>query len=494
MKKFLLLLIFTFLLSISSFSQKFDFTFEHQEGESTLLYYQTYFGTPTESSSLLFSINPEEKKTYRIKLKKGHSVEFVGHIGNRISFPIQRDASNLTRKGENLISLVFPIEIPDREILSYKDLLNQMITDKALSALLDKNTYTIDQNLNLGTYILHNTKNNKVTTLQPTFWKNEGMNKQLNRQDYEQINRLKSGTDASLDVNVPIVAKFGSYYSKSNLMDIRWEVSNLHIEQWQANNLNYYDILNDSRNQTFYEVVKQNLRNAPNDYKLYFVSQIEILDKVVISTINYQEAATDTRGDFSIPAPGMQIGVIGGVAYEKEKDFITRDSLTQVYLKFYVQDLTLFVKTQMELDEEERNRQQVLQKKESLEKNILEKFEILAVQNTALSAYNSINLIVSVEDAIQEKKFVVTPKDSLGNEIESEVPRVEEENTSIRLYNSIVKSMKEDIQNYKLTLQEIEVIESNLNNLQKIEQIKEDNDLEPPQALNNTTLEAIREE
>lgn len=494
MKKRTLLSVFLFFLSTILFAQKFDFTFKHQEDESVLLYYQTYFGSPTESGSVLFSINPEEKKTQRIKLKKGYSVEFVGHIGNRLSFPVQRDVSSLSRKGENTISLIFPVEIPDREILSYKDLLNQMITDKALSALLNQDTYTIDQNLNLGTYILHNTKNNKVTTLQPTFWKNEDLNKQLNGRDYQQINRLKSGGEASLDVNVPIVAKFGAYYSKSNLMDIRWEVNNLHIEQWQASDMNYYDILNDSRNESFYNVVKQNLRNAPNDYKLYFVSQIELLDKVIISTINYQEATTDTRGDFSVPAPNMQIGVVGGVAYQKEKDFVTRDSLTQVYLKFYVQDLTLFVKTQMELDEEERNRQQVLQKKASLESSILEKFEILSAQNIALSAYNSINLIVSVEDAITERKFVVTPKDSLGNEIESEIPRVEEENISIRLYNSIVTSLKEDIQNYRLTLQEIEVIESNLNNLQKIEQIKENNDLEPPQALNNTTLNAIREE
>lgn len=486
-----LICLFLFFIPTLVQAQTYNFVFRSNESSPVNVFSRTYFGSANEEpfNTLEATIPSGQTAAKKIKLKKGFSIDFQGEVNGKKTLIAKRSFESL-RKGDNPVFLVVPQDMGEKPVLSFKDLFNQLLNDKVLGYVLDPTAYQVDRNLQLGTYILHHIPSDQIDLLPPLYWKNEALTKTLNRKDLTETYRIKSENQIDVDANVPLIARLNTSYGRSSLMDVRWDVKNLRLEQWHAQDQSYYDILLDNRNRNFYNLISEKLSVAPDEYRLYFVTAIEKAESIDISTLQYRTLDASVSTGFQFPAVGTVVAAGGKGLFEQDQTFNKADSYNDVYIKFLVQDLTLFFKTQIRISEQERNLAQVRSRSEKLSAEVLEKYNYLRDNNPALTNTSSVSMIQTLARSLGERSYLELPKDTSGNVIAAKAAEVNIENEKLRIYNNILQDLKDDLVALKSTTDELEIIQNNRNNDQRLFAIKES---EENIELNRKSLNAFRQ-
>lgn len=301
-----------------------------------------------------------------------------------------------------------------------------------------------------------------VLQLTASSWKNESLIRKIDNQYFNTTSYINSSNAGSLSVSrVPFLKSLSASFSNSNIMEVIWDIQNAHIEQWQPNDKNVFQILQDPANDPFIkscvlEMKEKNL--AGGDYQLLFISAAYVVDKIKVSGRKYDAVSFNADIDFQIPPSGVEvvqpIGLSADYKYTRAKTYSNVDSTVNVYLKFLAQDYTPALNSYLSEKDRQSQKNAAIAKAESLKTSIIQQYAALPTIDETLIKTNLIDVIVPLSGSTTELPLKEEKTDSTGRNLTSPIDL--DFNKRARSYNAVLKNLTDNVNNYTITLQSID--------------------------------------
>jgi hypothetical protein len=459
-------IIFTLLcvsLTQSNFAKKFSFKLTNTTAYQIQVSAQLIKGVEKDNPDFLFLINSKDSKEFDFKVKSGEKVKFIGIGGGIETLPLVKSFDNLSSKSKNEYQLVVPTYSDRLNTIELNDAIAKLKNDNIMRVLTDSFKYSKDELPILGTFLFINSKSNRVTPLIPTYWKNENsIRKSLDNQYFKTTNYIDINNAASLSTSgVPFLKSLSTSFSSSNIMELVWDLENAHFEQWQPNDKNVLQILQDPANSSYIRSWVKQMRDenlGGGDYQLLFISSVYIVDKITISARKYTAVSFNADIDFQLPPAGVEVvqpvGVDASYKYTRAITYTNKDSSLNAYIKFLSQDYTSALNTYLSEEDIQTQLDAALVNAESLKSSITQQYSVLQSLDSSLIKTSSIDVIIPISSsttALPLKREII---DTTNTNITPNADIVF--NRKIRNYNSILASLKDNVNNYKVTLASIE--------------------------------------
>jgi hypothetical protein len=460
MKKIITFL-FLSTMTICSYAKKFPFKLTNTTAFQIQVSAQIIKGVEKDNPDFLFVLNPNESKEFDFKVKSGEKVIFIVIGGGIETLPLVKTYDILTTKDKNDYQLVVPV-LDKLNVIEINDAISKLKNDNILNILTDSLKYSKDELPPLGTFLFINMKSNTVLPLTAAYWKNESLVRKINNQYFNTTNYINSSNAASLSVSgVPFLKSLSTSFSSSNIMEVIWDIQNAHIEQWQPNDKNVFQILQDPINDLFIKACVSDMKDkklAGGDYQLIFISSAFVVDKIKLSARKYNAVAFNADIDFQLPSAGVEvvqpIGVDASYKYTRAKTYSNVDSTLNVYLKFLAQDYTAALNAYLSQQDRQLQQTTAISNVEKLKTSIAQQYSALQNIDSTLIKTNSIDVIIPIASTTNELPLKQEAFDSTNKNI---TPQFDLDfNKKVKQYNSVLKSLKENVTNYKNTLESID--------------------------------------
>lgn len=449
-------------MTLSSYAKKFSFKLTNNTAVPIQVSAQIIKGVEKDNPDFLFVLNPNESKEFDFKVKSGEKVKFIGLGGGIETLPLVKAYDVLSSNEKNEYQLVVPV-LDKLNVIEVNDAISKLKNDNILRILTDTLKYSTDELPPLGTFLFINLKSKTVLPLTAAnWWKNDNLLRKINSQYYNTTNFINSSNAASLSVSgVPFLKSLSTSFSSSNLMEVIWDIQNAHIEQWQPNDKNVFQILQDPTNDFFIKSCVSDMKDKQlggGDYQLIFISSAYVVDKIKLSARKYNAVSFNADIDFQIPPTGVEvvqpIGVDASYKYTRAKTYSNVDSTLNVYLKFLAQDYTPALNAYLTQQDRILQKNSALAKAESLKTSITQQYSALQNIDSTLIKTNSIDVIIPIASTTNELTLKQETFDSTNKNI---TPQLDLDfNRKANQYNSVLKSLKENVINYKNTLESID--------------------------------------
>jgi hypothetical protein len=446
-------------LTTNLFASKIDFNLKNTTEVELQVFYQIIDGIELDNPEFVFTIPAKGQRTVVLKVKRGQKIKIIGYGSGIESLPIVKSYDNLTSE-VNHIELVLP-KVEKLNVIELNEALSKLKNDTYLNILMDSAIYAQDRLPVLGTIIFFNLKDNATINLNPSYWKNENKIRSIQEQHFETVDYVNSSNAAGLNVSgVPFLQKLSASMSNTNMLEIVWKVNNAHIEQWQPNDKNVFDIIQDPSNRPFFDACIQEMnykKLGGGDYKLYFISSALVANSIVVSAKKYNKVVIDVNVDFQT-TPNTEVvkpvGIQANYGYTREKLYSNIDSSRNVYLKFMALDYTPALNTYINNTAKEAQKAVANANITKLVPEIVNQYTVLQnIDNTLISS-NKVEVILPIVSITSELTVLPEQYDSLGNNITAQ--EAINANKKARQFNSILANLKASIEQYKASFESIE--------------------------------------
>jgi hypothetical protein len=455
--QFLLLI----LLTNVAVAKKFPFKLTNNTAFPIQVSAQLMKGVEKDNPDFLFVLKPNESKQFEYKVRNGEKVKFIGVGGGIETLPLVKSFENLSSRIPNEYSLVLPV-LDKLNVIELNEAIAKIKNDNILKILMDSSKYLKDELPPLGTFLFIDTKANSVLPLTASYWKNEQLIRNVDNQYFNTTSYINSTNAGSLSVSgVPFLRSLSTSFNSSNIMEVVWDIQNAHIQQWQPNDKNVFQILQDPVNDGFIkacvgEMKAKNL--AGGDYQLLFISSAYVVDKIKIAGRKYNAISFNADVDFQIPPTGVEvvqpIGVDASFKYTRAKTYSNVDSTLNAYLRFLAQDYTPALNAYLTQQERKTQKDAAVAKAEGLKNSIIGQYSVLQSLDGSLIKSDAVDVIIPIANSTPELVLRTEITDSANNNITAKSEL--EYNSRARQYNSVLLSLKENVMNYKLTLESID--------------------------------------
>lgn len=460
MKSLNLIIIFA-LLTVNNYARKFTFKLTNSTAVQIQVSTQIIKGVEKDNPDFLFVLNPNESKEFDFKIKGGEKIKFIGIGGGIETLPLVKSYEILSTKDKNDFQLVVPV-LDKLNVIEVNDAISKLKNDNILKILTDSLKYSKDELPPLGTFLFINIKSNTVLPLTAAYWKNENLVRKINNQYFSTTNYINSSNAASLSVSgVPFLRSLSTSFSSSNVMEVIWDIQNAHIEQWQPNDKNVFQILQDPTNDFFIKSCVSDMKDnklAGGDYQLIFISSAYVVDKIKLSARKYNAVSFNADIDFQLPPSGVEvvqpIGVDASYKYTRAKTYSNVDSTLNVYLKFLAQDYTPALNAYLTQQDRQLQQTTAILNAEKLKTSITQQYSALQNIDSTLIKTITIDVIIPIASTTNELALKQEIFDSTNKNI---TPQIDLDfNKRANQYNSVLKSLKENVTTYKNTLESID--------------------------------------
>lgn len=458
MKKVTVTLILA-LFAIFAYPKTFNFRLLNKTGVELQIFYQIIQTREKDNPEFVFNVLPNSQRPVSLKVKKGQKIKIIGYGGGVETLPIVKSFENLIGDPIDL-ELVLP-KVEKINVIDLNDALSKIKNDNYLKILLDSSKYSSDELPVLGTFVFYNLKNNTTLKLAPTYWKNTNEIRSINKQYFETIDYVNSSNSAGLNVSgVPFLQKLGASFSNTNLLEIVWRITNAHIEQWQPTNKNVFDIIQDPSSKPFIDacVLEMNSKQlGGGEYSMFFISSALVVDNIVVSAKKYNKVIIDVNAEVQLGGPNTEIvkpSVEANYGYSREKLYSNIDSSAILYLKFLAQDYTPVLNAYINQAAKDAQKSTALSNIANLKPSIISQYKLLQTIDQTLIITEQLETILPIIDVTIDLVMKPEQYDSTGVNITTQ--DVKDYNKKVSQFNSILKSSKELIAQYKSTLESIE--------------------------------------
>lgn len=460
MKKTLLFLLLALFIQ-SVHAKKFNFKLTNTTTVPVQVSAQILRGLQKDNPDFLFVLQPNESKIFNYKLKKNEKIKFIGLGGGIETLPLVKPFSQLNSSEQNDYQLVIPI-LDKINALGLNDVIAQLKTDNILKILIDSTKYVKDEMPPLGTFLFVNKKHNTVLPLTATSWKNETLIRRIDNQNSNITNFINSLDAGKFNLSgVPFLSKLSTTFNSSNIVEVIWDIQNAHIQQWQPADKNVFQILQDPNNNSFITSCKEEIREknlAGGDYQLLFISAAYVVDKITISGREYNKVALDAFADYRLPNPGLEviqpIGLDAGYNFTRSKSFLNINSGSNIYLRFLAQDYTPALNSYLTQQERSALKNSAVNKLTTLKNTIQIQYAAIQAVDSSLIKSESIDIIMPIVLSTPELSLKAEIFNNEGANITS--PDDKNYNSKARQYNSILNTLKDNVEKYKSTIESIE--------------------------------------
>ncbi|RYZ22354.1 MAG: hypothetical protein EOO16_09490 [Chitinophagaceae bacterium] len=466
-------LLFLLGVSLSALARKFDFTLHNLSDKSLAVYVQLYKGAEFSEQRLWVTLNPNETKQLEYKLSKNERIRIVGNYQDRYTLPVDRLYDSLS-SGNNEVRMILPASERARTA-QLVDVVQKMQSDPLLRPLADSMRFLRGELPPLGTFVFYNQKDRSAQLLLPTYWKNEGGTYRS-----EPLNQSASFLLAAprTEGMAPQFSALLSSLSGTALMELRWDLTNVHLEQWQAAGKNPLQIIQDPSLEYFLracmtEILEKKLGSS--DYQLLFVSGMQLADKVVVSARRYTPRTVGE--DFPFAATDQEVALPEDTA---SKTFFVRPRLLQPAdsvsgLAYKVQGLDVTPALAAFIADQDKSALKSAEAKlESIKTDIGDIYSTLQGIDSTLQRTYSITVIASLVESMTDVTLRTIAEDKAGKPAGA---ADEAFNRKAAQFNALLATAKQRVAKYK----EVQ---------QMVEKMNDPNKPEAPKVfLSNTLLE-----
>lgn len=352
------------LMTQASFAKDYQFKFNSESKQKTLINYETYKFKPGENEIRSFNL-PDGQVEFVKTLNINDEDEWVRFSGNSNGFeinPIIIKIKSLRKlkRGFNEVDIIL-IEKLEGSKVDLATLINTIANDRfyKLLTINENKRLDIDEYVSLGTFLIIDEKlKAPLELIQLDNTKDEKLVHEFEKADVFFAEKSEFA-GAGITGSVPqFAARIKFSKSDSGFVEFKFNIEKLQVFAW--NSQSPYNFLVSEKGNSIVKQVNELLitEKISRNYSLYFVSSYVILTNLIVERKTYDKKGRDLHGRVALSSGENGAAIEANKTYTYSTGYNKADKINKSVIKFFGKDYTPLINANIEiknLDSEIKN-------------------------------------------------------------------------------------------------------------------------------------------